>query len=252
MNVLQISYWWRGHLGCCSAPQPRCARGCFCCFDLVSTLYWEEPTQLPQGAEGPPRPYLAPARALERGTCHLGLANKHPPLRWAAPWPLSCPVSAGWRRGALPGGAKAASSWPTESKLQGCGLHTPGSKTQQVPRPLCLLNKSRQWMAEKIRIILLISFSEFCHLHRNELQTFVAALPDSPEIVPVCSVSGGSDRFLAFLLMLIRSMHALLTRLWLNTNSACIPSISPCMLSFSPFLLPYPVTRCFRQKARAL
>lgn len=34
-------------------------------------------------------------------------------------------------------------------------------------------------MAEKIRIILLISFSKFCHLHCNELQTFVAALPDS-------------------------------------------------------------------------
>lgn len=68
-------------------------------------------------------------------------------------------------------------------------------------------------MAEKIRGMLLISFSPSCHLHCNELQTFAAALPGSPEIVPVCSVSGGGDRFLAFLLMLIRSMHALLTRL---------------------------------------
>lgn len=140
----------------------------------------------------------------------------------------------------------------TEGVLWGWSSQRLCSEPQKAPVTLCLLNKSRQGMAEKIRLILLISFSKFCHLHGNELQRPVAALPDSPGTAPGCRVPGGTGRFLAFLLMLMRSMHALLTRPRVNTNAAYIPPINPCSRALSPLFLPSSVTRRSRQKARAL
>lgn len=187
MNALQLSYWWSGQLGCSLVLQPHWTKCCSCSSVLWSTLSREEPTQCPQGTKRPPRSPRQQPRHWKGEPATLDAQRNipHTPGQHPGCWGVLSK-----QPGKLcPREAKAAGRWPTESNAQGWNFNTWCSKTQKVPGTLCLLNRSWQWTAEKIRIILLMSFSKFCHLPGNEPQTLVAALPDRQRFVPVCSVA---------------------------------------------------------------